>query len=163
MAASSTSYNIKWPAFMQSMLNQFQLALMDVYQTTAIDCLQEMNFYTTFWFSAIGTICVLLLTWVLHQTIPFLFGRLFPEHIKLIRSTVQKITLIFITIMYPAVALKSLSLWNCFAVGDHYYLVTDLSLVCEGPTYRAASYFNVRLCVGSSFFRIAYIFSLIFT
>jgi hypothetical protein len=51
MAASSTSYNIKWPAFMQAMLNQFQLALMDVYQTTAIDCLQEMNFYTTFWFA----------------------------------------------------------------------------------------------------------------
>ena len=47
------------------------------------------------------------------------------------------------TLMYPAIALKSLSLWNCVTVGPASYLNDDLSLSCAGSTYVAYSAFNV--------------------
>ncbi len=46
------------------------------------------------------------------------------------------------TVFYPAISLKSLSLWNCTRVGNNYYLTSDLRLLCSGPSYTAASAFN---------------------
>jgi hypothetical protein len=39
MGSSSTSYNIPWPEFMQSLLDKMRLALLDIYQVTAVDCI----------------------------------------------------------------------------------------------------------------------------
>ncbi len=39
MGSSSSSYNIPWPDFMQSLLDKMRLALLDVYQVTAVDCI----------------------------------------------------------------------------------------------------------------------------
>ncbi len=52
------------------------------------------------------------------------------------------------TLMYPAIALKSLSLWNCVAVGPVSYITDDLSLSCAGSTYVAYSAFNVVFVIG---------------
>ncbi len=51
-------------------------------------------------------------------------------------------------IFYPAIALQSLSLWNCVTVGDKSFLAVDLSVVCEGPTYQFASSYNVVFVIG---------------
>jgi hypothetical protein len=38
MGSSSSSYQIPWPEFMQGLLTNFRLALMDVMQVLAVDC-----------------------------------------------------------------------------------------------------------------------------
>jgi hypothetical protein len=38
MGSSSSSYQIPWPDFMQGLLTNFRLALMDVMQVLAVDC-----------------------------------------------------------------------------------------------------------------------------
>jgi hypothetical protein len=47
----------------------------------------------------------------------------------------------------PAIALQSLSLWNCQTIGGHSFLVRDLTVKCEGSKYQVASAFNVFFVV----------------
>ncbi len=115
------------------------------YFCLTVDCLQELNFYTTYWFSTLGTLGVLLMTGILHQVLvypPDFLIQCIPSY-KGIRSLLQKSMLVLVTIMYPAVALKSLALWNCITVGDSAYLVADLTLKCQGSKYTLISTFNV--------------------
>jgi hypothetical protein len=52
-------------------------------------------------------------------------------------------------VFYPAISLRSLSLWNCISVGNlGLYLVDDLSVKCSGPDYQLASVFNAIFVVG---------------
>jgi hypothetical protein len=44
MGSSSTSYQIPWPDFIASLLTQMRVALLDVYQVTAVDCWTYMDF-----------------------------------------------------------------------------------------------------------------------
>jgi hypothetical protein len=46
-----------------------------------------------------------------------------------------------------AISLMSLSIWNCVSVGEHLYMVNDLTLMCEGPEYRTASILNILFVV----------------
>jgi hypothetical protein len=46
MGSSSSNFNFPWPAFMQKLLDAFRLALLDVFQVTAVDCWAQSDFYT---------------------------------------------------------------------------------------------------------------------
>ena len=52
------------------------------------------------------------------------------------------------TVFYPAISLKSLSLWNCTQVGDDLFLTADVSLRCSGSQYTSATVFNIMFVVG---------------
>ena len=52
------------------------------------------------------------------------------------------------TIFYPAISLKSLSLWNCTTVGATRFLTADLSVPCAGEAYTTATVFNILFVVG---------------
>jgi hypothetical protein len=54
----------------------------------------------------------------------------------------------FSEFVFPAISLKSLSLWNCATVGGKHYLVQDYSLQCTGAGYVATSVFNGMFVVG---------------
>ena len=65
-------YNIPWPSSMAGLLAAFRLALMDVYQVTAVDCYAEFNFYTPFYFTTIATTVMLLSIPILHRSVPWI-------------------------------------------------------------------------------------------
>ena len=46
MGSSSTTYAIPWPPLIQNLLAQFRVALLDVYQVTAVDCWAYVDFCT---------------------------------------------------------------------------------------------------------------------
>ena len=52
------------------------------------------------------------------------------------------------TIFYPAISLKSLSLWNCTTVDTARFLTADLSVPCAGEAYTTATVFNTLFVVG---------------
>jgi len=52
------------------------------------------------------------------------------------------------TIFYPAISLKSLSIWNCTTVDTARFLTADLSVPCTGDAYTTATVFNILFVVG---------------
>jgi hypothetical protein len=137
MGSSSSSYDIPWPAFMQGLLGSFRVALMDVFQVTAVDCWQKMDFWTPYWITILTTSVLLLLAPLLHAVIPIVFQRcaacasLDEDRRKRLRGLTVKGIAIFMSVFFPAISLKSLSLWNCTQVGNESYLTSDLSVPCR--------------------------------
>ena len=123
-----------------------RFALLDVYQTAAVDCWSDITYYTPFYLTTVLTLSFLACSAVLHRAIPGLIARCCPQYDSsnsYWRSVCLKITVVVMTVMYPALSLKSLALWNCTRVGDTLYLVEDLSIECEGEVYWRASFFNM--------------------
>ena len=55
---------------MQGMLDFFRVALMDVFQVTAIDCYVPMNFYAPFYFVTMTTVALLAAGALIHRVLP---------------------------------------------------------------------------------------------
>ncbi len=143
--------NVPWPDFLQGILSFFRLALMDVFAITAVDCYAPFDFWTPFWGVTILTLSILIGAAILHRVTPWFVQRCFPDKISWaqnIRSGLLKGTTIYMTIFYPAISSKSLSLWNCTAVGGQYFLTSDFSVLCQGPYYNRASIFNIVFVLG---------------
>ena len=79
MGSSSSNYQIPWPGFMQGMLDAFRVALMDVFQVTAVDCFVPLDFYAPYYFVTITTVCLLVLTLTLHRVLPRAIVAWFPH------------------------------------------------------------------------------------
>ena len=75
MGSSSSSYQIPWPSFMQGMLDFFRVALMDVFQVTAVDCYVPMDFYAPFYFVTMTTVAVLVGGALVHRVLPLAMQR----------------------------------------------------------------------------------------
>jgi hypothetical protein len=150
--SAGQKYNIPWPAFMESVLAQFRLALLDFFSVTAVDCYTTFSFYLPFWITLTATSGLLILAAVFHKVLPFLFATCCsaadPTWPKYLRSLIVKSAAIFLTVLYPAISLQSLSLWSCQQVGAHRYLISDFSVRCEGDDYWWASFANIFFVVG---------------
>ncbi len=70
MGSSSSSYQIPWPGFMRSLLDQMRVALLDVYAVMAVDCFADYSFYEPFWITTVTTSATLLLAFVAHLCLP---------------------------------------------------------------------------------------------
>ncbi len=79
MGSSSSTYQIPWPDFMQGLLLNFRLALMDVMQVLAIDCWRQLSFYDGYLFTTISTSVLLLLVPMLHRLAPYVVSRYCPQ------------------------------------------------------------------------------------
>jgi len=79
MGSSSSSYQIQWPGFMQGMLDFYRVALMDLFQVTAVDCYVPMNFYAPFYFVTMATVAVLAAGALVHRALPLLLQRFAPQ------------------------------------------------------------------------------------
>ncbi len=102
--ASSSAYSIPWPGFMADLFAQMRYALLDVYQIAAVDCWSNMSFYTPFYFTTCGTLAFLLISAIVHHTIPCVFARCFPSldsANNYWRSVCLKILVIVMTVLYP--------------------------------------------------------------
>ena len=99
MGSSSSNYQIPWPGFMQGMLDAFRVALMDVFQVTAVDCFVPMDFFTPFYFVSGTTITLLAATYGAHRALPWLARTWFPhwatDAIKRARNLLLKAICIF--------------------------------------------------------------------
>jgi hypothetical protein len=100
MGSSSSTYQIPWPAFMQSLLTSFRLALMDVMQVLAVDCWRHLTFYDGFLFTTVTTSVLLALSALLHWLAPRVVARWFPQFegatLKDIRNLLIKGIAIFV-------------------------------------------------------------------
>ncbi len=103
------------------------------------------------WMTVLGTLGLLggaaLAHWSLPRVMSLCFSHWSTDRVRIVRSTITKYTTVGMTIFYPAVSLRSLSLWNCKTIGSESYLVQDLSLACSGDAYRLASIFNACFAV----------------
>ncbi len=102
MGSSSSSYSIPWPSFMQGLLDQMRVALLDVYQVTAVDCLAPIDFYLPFWMTTIFVLSFLCVAVILHRLskpIAKTCCKTFTvQQVKKFRSNVVKFTAIFMTV-----------------------------------------------------------------
>jgi hypothetical protein len=64
MGSSSTTYQIPWPQFMLDLMALFRVALLDVFQITAVDCYASYNYYFPFWFVGFFGFLLFDLWWV---------------------------------------------------------------------------------------------------
>ena len=130
MGSSSSSYQIPWPGFMQGMLNFYRLALMDVFQVTAVDCYVPMDFYPPFYFVTMTTVAVLAAGALVHRVLPLVLGRCAPQwevnQRKHWRNFIVKAICIFMVrcvislLMLFRLVLASHSLFDwCSNVSDH--------------------------------------------
>ncbi len=82
---------------------------------------RNVLFNSPYYLTTVTALTILVLAPVVHKTIPLLLGACCPHLVsdwnKRMRDLVVKFVAIFMTIFYPAISLKSLSLWNCIAVG----------------------------------------------
>jgi hypothetical protein len=108
--------NVKWPDFMQSMMSQMKLALLDIYQVASVDCLAPMDFYTPYWLTCSITFGVLLAAAALHRVLPtlvrFCCRSADIDWIRWLQSSVVKYTSIFMTVLYPGMCVDCVSLWS---------------------------------------------------
>ena len=132
LATTYLLYNIKWPVAIQSVLNTFQFALADVFHLPQILCLDSASsYYEGLKFCIYGTWSLMfgsfMLNWLLYY--------LMKGKLKILRKSYQlyliRFTTLVLSLIYPALCLKSLSLWNCVKLGSNYYLVADYSIRCE--------------------------------
>ena len=118
--------------------------MLDVFQISSVDCWKFISFYTDYVVTISCLAAFIFLAWLAHALIGMFIG-LYPAHFQYkrqYRDSVVKFSTLVIGLVYPAISLKSLSLWNCQRVGDHLYMVVDFTLLCEGNTYLAYSIVN---------------------
>jgi hypothetical protein len=147
IGSTGSSYNIPWPASFQNFMANCQFALLDFFQVTSMDCWQRLDFLDTYYMTTGVTFSILILAPFIHRSIPkmldFFQGSHELELRRKWRNMLIKSVAMYMAILYPAIALKSLSLWNCQQIGDTYYLVLDVSLECAGTRYNRAKIFNI--------------------
>lgn len=144
LGSSATVYNIPWPSSLLSILLQLRIALLDFFQLTSFSCWQTTNFYDGYLFTVVGTLILVLFSFILHLICKFILPKFsLKDHKKSFQEMIVKVTTLIISIIYPSVSLTSLSLWNCTPVGSELYLVEDYSLICSGSTYLLYTIFNV--------------------
>jgi hypothetical protein len=147
MSSTDSSYSINWPDKIRAFLNACRFGLFEFLQITSMDCWVTLNFFDTYTITVTVTLGFVALTILSHFGTPFLFHRCCPEHWAEWGQKLQQITekgaIVFMSIVYPSVSQKALSLWNCETIGATRFLVSDLRIVCEGSFYRGLSGFNV--------------------
>ena len=79
MGSSSSSYQIPWPGFMQGILDFYRVALMDVFQVTAVDCYVPMDFFAPFYFVTLSTVALLAGGALVHRVLPQALQRWAPH------------------------------------------------------------------------------------
>ena len=79
MHVCSCLVQIPWPGFMQGMLDFYRVALMDVFQVTAVDCYVPMDFYAPFYFVCLSTVVVLVGGALVHRVLPRALQRWAPQ------------------------------------------------------------------------------------
>ncbi len=134
-------------------MTNVQFALLDFFQVTSFDCWQRLSFYDTFWATTMVTSGIIFTVFCLHRLTPAFLSRCVAGGNDLvvrrrIRNSLVQALAMYMSLLYPSIALKSLSLWNCQTVGDVAYLVMDLSLPCQGALYQAATIFNIVFVTG---------------
>jgi hypothetical protein len=151
IGSTNSNYNIPWPPKMAAFMAGAKLALLDFFQVTSFDCWQRLNFLDTFWITMGVTFGILCLVPIFHRYTPHILrcitGANDPALRRVVRNLAFKVVAMYMAVLYPAITLKSLSLWNCQTIGDTEYLVLDVSQRCDGDRYARASLFNVFFVV----------------
>ena len=80
MGSSSSNYRIPWPGFMQSLFNNFRLALMDAVQIMAVDCYATFDFYVPYYFVTMSTVVLLAVAPIVHAALPWALRVCLPAY-----------------------------------------------------------------------------------
>jgi hypothetical protein len=147
MSSTDSSYSINWPDSIRAFLNACRFGLFEFLQITSMDCWLTLDFYDTYAITVSVTLAFVALTLLSHFGTPYFFNYFCPDQWsnwgQKLQYVIEKGAIVFMSIVYPSVSLKSLALWNCESIGATKYLVSDLRIVCEGSFYRRLSGFNV--------------------
>jgi hypothetical protein len=105
LGSSASSYDIPWPDFMQNLLTNYRVFLLDIFQVTSVDCYVPYNFFLPFYFTLVGTLSILLITPIFHRAIPILLKACNSQRDRhYIRNMLVKTVSVFMTIFCTLLA-----------------------------------------------------------
>eukprot|EP00455_Lapot_gusevi_P034489 TRINITY_DN3801_c0_g1_i13.p1 TRINITY_DN3801_c0_g1~~TRINITY_DN3801_c0_g1_i13.p1 ORF type:complete len:675 (+),score=72.70 TRINITY_DN3801_c0_g1_i13:245-2026(+) len=142
------SYELSWPSPFSDVIATFRIALLDLLQISSFGCYRRYDFYESFLLTALGTLLFMAVCGVLYAAAMVVVKIL--QRVCNINSnaagqiegfSISALTLIML-IIYPAVSIKSLQLFNCVSIEGQYYLDADYQIVCSGPLYTRYALFN---------------------